>query len=188
MPDHLLSCLSLEAGRSAGRTVFLCNIGTGADFPDQRFWRERVYNLKHPACRPLFCWDAYFRDSICKVRFLPSKFAFERDSESMTSLMYFICLISRSHFNFFINWRILGAEWRESYLPRASNLVHRWKRCLGTTNSKYSFQLPTLQRRDFWGVWTLNTMKKRKAISQLSRNPVPFMMSSSTCFIWLLFL
>lgn len=151
MPDHLLSCLSLEAGRRAGRTVFLCNIGTGADFPDQRFWRELVYNLKHPACLPLLCWDAYLKDSICKVRFLPSRFVFIRDSETMTSLIYFIYLISRFHFTFFTNWWILGAERRESYLPRASNLVHRWKRCLGTTNIKYSFHLPSLQRRDFLG-------------------------------------
>lgn len=126
---------------------------------------------------PPFLLGCLFRDSICKVRFL-QQICFWRDSESMTSLMYFICLISRSHFNFFINWRILGAEWRESYLPEPQTWTIDGKGAWeAPTSGKCSFQLPST-RRDFWGVW--HEYNEKKSNQSTVWNLFPFMMSAAS--------
>lgn len=105
MPDHLVSCLSLRVGRSPGRTVFLCNVGSGLIFWVRDF-RER--DRERESTRLQFVYHTYISAWTLTLwtlfaKFLPSRLVFVSDCGSMTSLTYFDYLISRLHYTFFIN-------------------------------------------------------------------------------------
>lgn len=95
-----------------------------------------------------------------KLDFCPANLLLKERFWINDFLMYsFVWL--RSHFNFFINWRILGLNGENHSLQEPQTWFIDGKGVFGTTNSKYSFQLPTLQRRDF-GCGNTEYNEKRK--------------------------